>query len=233
MTAMTATITHQTSTAPARSTSRKVTWPLAGAAAGVLGYLASMATMPDITEEQRTAGVSVVDHLTSGRYHLGAVLGFAAIVCLLVFTAGFRRFARRVVPDNLAASVAGIAMVASAGAMILGYGIKGSLSVYLDGGINQNSYPAEGLYSLFMFDDLAPFMSWFGVAVAAGAVAWLALRDKVLPTWLGVVSGLVFLAPAGMLALTGLTGFAGLVGPVWLVIAGIGLTVRFTRRGEI
>jgi hypothetical protein len=229
---MTATITHQSS-APVRTSSRRVTWPLAGAAAGVLGYAASIVTMTSISEDERTAGVSVIDHLTSGRYHIGAALGFAAIVCLLVFTAGFRRFARSVVPDNLAASVAGIAMTASAGAMILGYGIKGSLAVYLDGGINQDSFPADGLYSLFMFDDLAPFMAWFGVAVAAGAIAWLALRDKVLPTWLGVVSGLVFLAPAGMLALTGLTGFAGLVGPMWLVVAGIGLTVRFTRRGEV
>ncbi len=107
--------------------------------------------------------------------------------------------------------------------MVIAYGVKGALAVYLPGGINQGDYPPEGLYTLFMIDDLAPFFAWWGVAVAAAGVAWLSLRHRLLPRWIGVLSALAFVLPTAFLAITGLTGFAGATGPIWLLVASIGV----------
>lgn len=66
-------------------------------------------------------------------------------------------------------------------------------------------------------------------ALALGAMAFLSLREKVVPTWIGVVSAIGVLAPLAMLVMTGLPGFPGLVGPLWLVVTGIGLAVSGRR----
>lgn len=71
--------------------------------------------------------------------------------------------------------------MASAGAMILGDGFKGSPATYLPGAPEANSYPPENLVSVFMFDDSGPCSAWEGAAMAAIAIAWLALREGLLP----------------------------------------------------
>ena len=117
------------------------------------------------------------------------------------------------------------ALVASAGAMILGYGLKGALAVYLPGGIDENHYPPEGLYALFMFDDLGPFIAWYGVAMATAAVAWLSLAERRLRRWFGAASLCFLLAPVAMLVGTGLPGFPAIVQPSWLIVVGAGLAL--------
>ena len=52
-----------------------------------------------------------------------------------------------------------MAFAASAALMMLGYGFMGSLAVYLPGGIDDGTFPVEGLYSVFMFLDFAPFIA--------------------------------------------------------------------------
>lgn len=204
------------------------TWAWWGVAAGVCGFVGHALTVAELTEPERATGVDVVALLDRNRFHAGVVAGFAAIVAVLAFTAGWRRWRRAHAPESLAADVVGLGLVASAGAMILGYGVKGMLAIYLPGGINDQTHPDEGLYTLFMFDDLVPFMAWTGVAIAAGAIAVLALAERRLPLWLGVVGALVALAPSGMLLLTGLSGFPGIVGPLWMVVLGIGMARRRT-----
>lgn len=156
-------------------------WPLWGAAAGVLGAVGHLFTVPELTEEEYLSGPAIIETLDRTTYHIGVVAGLLAVFCLLVFAAGFRRWAATAAATSLAAGVVTLALVASAGAMILGYGMKGSLAVYLPGGIDQGSMPAEGLYSVFMFLDLGPFMAWWGVALAAAAIGWLSLRERALP----------------------------------------------------
>ena len=200
-------------------------WPLWGVAAGVLGSIGHLLTVADPSDGQRAAGTAVVDALDRTGYHVGVVAGMFAVFCLLVFAAGWRRWASAAAPASLAASVVTQALVASAGAMILGYGFKGGLAVYLEGGIDEGMYPAESLLTLFMFDDFAPFIAWYGVAMAAAAVGWLSLRERRLPLWLGAVSAVFALVPVGVLVATGLPGFPGVVGPLWLILAGGGLAL--------
>jgi hypothetical protein len=80
-----------------------------------------------------------------------------------------------------------------------------------------------------VIDDLGPFMSWYGVAMAAAAVACVSLRDRALPLWIGVVGVLGFLAPVVVLALSGLSGVPGVVDPLWLMITAAGIALALRR----
>lgn len=204
-------------------------WPLWGAAAGVLGAVGHLFTNPSLTEEEYASGAAVIEALDRTGYHVGVVAGVLAVFCLLVFAAGWRRWAATAAGTSLAAGVVTLALVASAGAMILGYGMKGSLAVYLPGGMDEGSFPVEGLYAVFMFVDLGPFMAWWGVAMAAAAIGWLSLRERILPLWIGVLSALFVVIPLGMLIATGLPGFPGVVDPLWLVITSVGMAVTLRR----
>jgi hypothetical protein len=205
---------------------RRATWALWGTAAGALGVVANLVAQPEVTEQERTAGSSVVEQLNQGSYHLGAAAGFAAVACLVLFAAGFRRWAQQQASDSLALHAVPFALLASAGSMIAAYGVKGQLAAYLEGGFNDESYPAESLYTYFLQDDLAGFFSWWGVAVAAGCLAVVAFRDRLVVRWVGVLGALVAASATAFLVLFGFTGYAGVVGPVFLVLAGIGMSLR-------
>lgn len=105
-------------------------------------------------------GVGIIDMLDRGIFHVGAVAGFAAVLCLLVFAGAWRRWIGQVGIESTAARALPSALAGSAGAMILGYGMMGALSVYLPGGINAGDIPNEGLYVLWIFLDLG--RSWHG-----------------------------------------------------------------------
>lgn len=205
-------------------------WALWGTAAGVLGMAGTMFTQPVITEEDRATGLAVMDLLDRGFYHAGALTGFLAVACLTAYAAGWQRLASQAVPGSIAARVVALGLTASAGALIVAYGTKGQLAVYLDGGINQNDYTPEALYTYFLIDDLAAFFGWWGAAIAAAAMVWLAFHDKIVARWIGALSFLVALAPLAMLAITGLTGFAGVVSGPWLIITGLGLAFARPRK---
>jgi hypothetical protein len=204
-------------------------WPLWGVAAGLLGIVAHMITMPDLTEADRGAGVEVMSLLTSGNHHVGVVAGMLAVFCILALAAGWRRWLAASAPESLASGIVPLAFTASAGALILAYGFKGMLAIYLPGGMDHGSHPVESLYPLFILDDMSAFMGWYGVAMAAGALAWVALRERQLPLWFGIISGLFALVPAVILVLFALPGFPGVIMPVWLVITGIGMTLSLRR----
>jgi len=206
---------------------RRSTWALWGTAAGVCGVTANMLTQPSLTEAQRQEGFDgVFDGLSRGSYHLGAVAGFLAVACLLLFAAGFSRWAQRQASDSLALRATPLALVASAGALIASYGVKGQLAAYLDGGFNEASYPDREVYVYYLLDDLAGWFSWWGVAVAAACIAWLSFRERLVVRWVGGLAVLAALAPVGFLVAFGFTGYAGVITPVFLVLAGIGMALR-------
>ena len=207
---------------------RRAAWALWGVGAGLLGIVATLLTTPDLSEEEYRSGAALIDQLDRMPYHVGVVAGFFAVVAVLFTAAGWRRWAELVAPASLPARVVSMALTATAGAMMLGYGFKGSLAVYLDGGLDEGMMASEGLYAVVMFLDFAPYIAWWGAAIAAAAMAWVSLRDGLLPRWLGVVSALFALVPVGVLVATGLPGFPGVVDPAWLVIAS--LAVAFGRR---
>ena len=202
-------------------------WAWWGVAAGVLGIVANMVTDPitALTNAQRQTGAAVLGQVSRLDFQIGAVAGFLAVGCLLAFTAGWRQWSERQGPPASAARLVAAALTASAGAMIIGYGVKGPLAIYLPGGIDANTYPRDGLYALFMLNDSAPYFAWWGVAIAAGGVAWLAFRERLVVRWVGVLSVLAVVIVLVWLAV-GLTDFAGVAGPCWLVLASVGLARR-------
>ena len=202
-------------------------WALWGVAAGLLGVVATVLTTPTLSEDEYRQGAALIDLLDRKLYHLGVVTGFFAVVCTLFTAAGWRRWAERVAPGSLPAAAVWMALTATAGAMMLGYGFKGSMAVYLDGGIDEGSMTPEGLYAVFMFLDFGPWIAWWGGAIAAGVIAWLSLRDRLLPLWMGAVSALFAVVPIGVLIVTGLPGLPA-VSTVWLAIISLG--ALFTRR---
>jgi hypothetical protein len=203
-------------------------WAWWGIGAGVLGIVANLVTDPiaSLTTAQKQQGPAVLGLINRADLQIGAVTGFLAVACVLAFAAGWRQWSERHGAPTSAARLVGLALAASAGAMIIGYGIKGPLAIYLPGGINANTYPRAGLYSILMLNDSAPYFAWWGVVVAAAGVAWLAFRERLVVRWVGAVSVLAVLAAFAWLALTGLTDFGGIVGPVWLILASVGLARR-------
>ena len=220
---MTTTLSAPTTAATTRTSGR---WALWGAAAGALGLATNTVLAQTVAEDVRTGDdvVAVVDALSRGTYHLATITGFASVVCLLVFAAGLARWGRSQASDSLALRVAPAGLVASAGALVAAYGVKGQLASYLAGGFNEESYPAAGLYQYFLMDDLAGYFGWFGVTVSLGSIAVLALRERLVARWIGVACCLPVLVSVLMLGAFGFPGISGLVSPLVLVIVGIGLS---------
>jgi hypothetical protein len=222
------------------SHTRRAYWAWWGVAAGLLGIVATLLTdgSQDLSEAEYRQGAALIDLLDRDLYHMGVVAGFFTVLCLLFTAAGWRRWADERAPASLPARVISLALTASAGALMLGYGFKGSLAVYLDGGLDEGSMAPEGLYAVFMFLDFGPFIGWWGAAIAAAVIAWLSLRDRLLARWMGIVSALFAIVPIGMLIGTGLPGFPGVVDSLWLAIVSLGLAVSRgarvvqTRSGE-
>lgn len=221
-------ITAEQTLTQAPESTRRNRWAWWGAGAGVLGIVANMVTDPiaSLTDAQRRQGAAALGYVHRLDFQLGVVAGFLAVACVLAFTAGWRQWTERNGPPATAARMVALALTASAGAMIIGYGVKGPLAVYLPGGIDANSYPRLGLYSLLMLNDSFPYFAWWGVIVAAAGIAWLAFRERLVVRWVGVVSVLAVVAAFGWLAATGLPDFAGVAGPPWLVLASVGLARR-------
>lgn len=222
---MTTTITTPTTTDSTTSTGRS-TWALWGSAAGLGGVLTNVVFTQTPDEALRSSGdaPAIVDALSRASYHVSAVTGFATVVCLLFFAAGLQRWARAQSGDSLALRVAPLGLLASAGALIAAYGVKGQLSAYLEGGFNETSQTVDGRYFFFLLDDLAGYFGWFGVTVTAGCLAWLAFRERLVARWIGALGGVVVVGASIFLLAFGFTGFSGLLGPVFLIAAGIGMS---------
>ena len=91
--------------------------------------------------------------------------------------------------------------------------------------------PDENLLSVIMFNDFAPFLAWYGLAMSAAALAWVALGERRLPVWIGFVRVIFVLLPVGFLVATGLPGFPGVVDSLWIVFVGIGLAAKLRGVG--
>ena len=209
---------------PVRS-GRRSTWALWGAAAAVAGLAGTMLTINPSFDDYSNVD-QVIAKLDSTTYHIGLVAGFVAVFCTLFTAAGWRRWASDHAPRSLAARVIPMALTASAGAMMLAYGIKGTLGDYLPGGGEGSFHWANsGLYALFMWLDFAPFIAWWGACMASAAVAWVALRERRLPRWIGALSLLAFAFPTTVMFLTSVPGIPAL-SILWLLVISLAMAVR-------
>ena len=138
-------------------------WPLAVAAAGLLGFGATGLSDHDVAVVQRA----------------GSVVTLGAALLLVVAAACWRRFVEPRTRSSTAAHVVPLALVASAAGLALGHEA-----------------------------------GWVGVAGAAAAVAWMALRERSVSRPVGLLS---------VLAAVAVPAAPAVAAPSWLVLAGFGL----------
>lgn len=194
-------------------------WGVAAAAFGLAGNLiASHGNLTDID------AATAVAESSSRTQHIGTLLGMASFVCLVLLSAGWRRWAGTT--SSVAAQTIAPALTVAATLVLLGTGLRGAMAEYLPGGINDDNFTDDGLFVLFMLHDTAPWFAWWGVVVMAGLVAYLSFRSRVVPRWLGVVSVLSLLPPVVVMAGSGAVAGAGFTAPLWLVVASLTVALR-------
>ena len=199
-------------------------WPLSATAAGLCGLVATLVLdgrSPGSDEVALSHGL--FEDLSPGVFRASMVVGYLAVVLLLVTAAHWRRRVEVRVPGSTAAHLVPLGLVASAAGLTYGYGWKGALGDYMPGGPEHGMYDDQGLYVYYLLNDFGAYIGWLGVVVAAGAVAWMALKERTVSRWIGVVSVLPVLQTTLMVVGMGVPGVAALLGPLWLVVAGLGL----------
>jgi hypothetical protein len=195
-------------------------WPLIGVAAGITGFIATLVT--DLHPADK-ATIDIVGDVSQGKAHVSIVAGYITVALLVVLAASWRRLVEPRVASSTAARVVSNGFLLSAAALTLGYGWKGAMAVYLPGGMDEGAFDKEGLYVLYMLNDFGSFIGWLGVTIAAGAIAWMSLRERTISRWIGVLSLVPVLAVTAFTVGTGLPGFPGVVSPLYLAIACAGL----------
>lgn len=219
--------------APAASDARRATWPIAGVVAGVASLVAAMASLGTVTEDELLEGVGLVDDLERGGYHVSFVLGLVGVAALFIAAAGWRRWAQHRAADDLAASTIATALAATATLNVIGYSLAGALALYLEGGLDAGTTPDEMLFVNFAYLDFGTLFGWWGAVLAAGCVALLALRRRVLPRWMGIVSVTAMAIPVGFAVFTALPGMPGLIMPLWLVAISVGMVFSRTAGASV
>ncbi len=222
---MSTTLTQPTTTAPGATVGRG-RWPLVGVAAGVGSIVATLAldVHPTNLSPDAPFTEAVVDEVSSGKAHASVIVGYVTVALLLVLAAAWRRHVEPRALTSTAARVVPLGLTAAAGALSLGYGWRGALGLYGVGGSEEGAFDRAGLYTLFVINDFGAYIGFLGVTVAAGAVVWMALKERLVSRWIGIFSIVTILPVAITVAAFGLPGFPGVSSGLWLVVTFTGLT---------
>ncbi|WP_232677452.1 hypothetical protein [Nocardioides sp. R-C-SC26] len=207
----------------AGSTLGRGRWPLLGVAAGVGAIVGTLVLdiHPTSWNADDTYTVDVVDEISSGKAHASVVVGYITVALLLVLAAAWRRHVEPRALASTAARVVPLGLTAAAGALSLGYGWRGALGLYL--GNEEGAFDKQGLYVLYVLNDFGAYIGYLGVTVAAGAVVWMSLRERLVSRWIGIFSILPILPVVVTVAAFGLPGFPGVSSGLWLIVAFAGL----------
>lgn len=203
------------------ATPRFASWALAGTLAGALGFFATILTdvhVPGDDGDQRMT-VDMVDDVSIMKARLGFLAGYAVVGLLLYCAAAWRRHVEPRVPDSTAARLVATGFTASAGALTLGYGWKGAMAIYGDGGPEDNSFDRQGRFVYYVLNDFGGFIGWTGVMFAAMAVVWMAFRERSVARWIGAVSVLGLIVPVGGMLIMSVPGLPGTTLPLWMIVA--------------
>jgi hypothetical protein len=200
-------------------------WPLVAVAAGLGSIVATLALdiHPPVEEGQGYTEAAVRE-ISSGKAHASVIVGYVTVALLLVLAAAWRRHVEPRALASTAARVVPLGLTAAAGALALGYGWRGALGLYGYGGNEHGAFDDSGLYALFVVNDFGAYIGYLGVTIAAGAVVWMSLRERLVSRWIGVFSILPILPVVITVAAFGLPGFPGVSSGLWLVVVGLGLT---------
>jgi hypothetical protein len=206
------------------SSSSRALWPLLGTAAAITGLVATL--FGDVHVNGNDMATSaVVPDISSGTAHLSVIFGYLTVALLLVLAGAWRHHAEAAWQHLAAPKVVSNGIIATAGGLSLGYGWKGALAIYARGGNEHGAFDDAGLYIYYVLNDFGSFIPYLGVVVAAGAFAWLGLRDRVIPLWIGAFSVLPVLGTVALAIATGLPGFPALMGVPWMAVAFTGLYI--------
>jgi hypothetical protein len=205
-------------------------WALSGLVAGVSGLVATVLTdqWARVGEERLAAGgaENVVPRLDATTYQVGAVAGLVCIASLLVFATGWRQAASASASGSMVADLVPSGLMLSAAAMVVPFGAKGALAVYLPGGMDEGKLAPDALYAMFTFQDAAPFVAWWGVALAAGALVVLGWRRLLVGRVVATLSLVYLVLPVFMLARYGEPNVFGLLGGLWLVALSVAVLLK-------
>jgi hypothetical protein len=196
-------------------------WAAAGVLAGVAGFAAMEVVTrvsPADVAAYADAGLLVDGYVGHGPGMIAAVLALfvAAAFAVVVFGAGLRRaLAAQCPAGSLVPDVAWAGTLLVAGLCLTGSGTATEVFFSL---LHAAESDPDITASLMRMMDTLPWV-WGGLALTVAAVAYGALRHGAAPRWLGVVS-VVFTVLVGGLAMAPLQYLAGMVGAVWLVLAG-------------
>ena len=160
------------------------------------------------------------EHMATMDYDLfrvGGFTGYLTVICLVIFLAMWRHRVEQRFSWSIGASVVTFGIGVSAAALTLAYGWKGALGNYGHGRPEANTYDDMGLYTYYVMNDFSPYLSWLGVLIASGGLAWMAFREGLVSKVLGACC--VLLSVGTMLAV-GITGVPGLP-----VTAALGMTI--------
>lgn len=221
-----------------KSTRRLSPWRVSGAVAGVaLFAFPNLGMVGDGTDEgARTAaaGAGAVAEAAAKvgvQMQVGASLCFLGAVLLVIFGTGYaRRLRERLPSGHLLVAATRLATSAALGGLVLVGGLKLAIRGALPDHMDHTMYVKDSVGSLLTYVEQLQYVPlWAFVPVLVGS-AVVALRDRVLPRWFGVVSALLALGAVVFLTVLGLPYFAGLAVPVWLLAASIAGTRERSAR---
>lgn len=201
-------------------------WQFAGLAAGVAGTVSIGTSMnidavyaADDTRDVAAQLHSQIPALLT--FHTATVI---AAVSIIVFAAGLsQRLRSRGLTESILPQVSAYGLILVATALLLGSGLNtefifGALAS-ADPGAGQ-LVPEAGVFYAHWIATI-PWL-WLGAGVSAITLAIAALKHGAAPRWIGWASALL----GGVTLLFGLSPLqymAGFTGPVWLVLAALGL----------
>lgn len=201
-------------------------WAWTGAAAGlagVVGIQASMAMGAAYDEDNAGNAVAITDAFAEQRtamlvMHLSLTV---STLLLLIFAAGLHRQLRASLPEfSILPSIAAFGLVLTSAGTLLGTGLDTELLFGLSD--TDKMVPEVAVFASHWMGTI-PWL-WVGAGLSGLVVAVAALRHRAVPRWLGWTS-LVLGGLTTLFGISPLQYMAGFVGPVWVLVAGIGFAL--------
>ncbi len=202
------------------SRSTRAWWPLFGILAVVLGHTATWMVQFVLSMEQSEAGGQVMfdAYNTDGTqllFRASVGMGMLGVAALVVFGAGFRRMLEARLPgDSILPAVAGNAIIATAGALLVAFVFRAMVFDTI------SEYGVDTQVTTYSLSQNVPLAAWVGVAVAEAVAVIAAFRYGAFGRGFGWFSAVL----AGLTLAVTLTGtpFPGNVATgIWLVGASV------------